>query len=111
MLLYVVLMLILFHGGISLTHHSSLLVNTLDSAACQLAMPESNQYNKYIALSAASHTNRLGIYQCIPWMMLHALLALIMSTNSGLREAPPTRKPSTSFCEPGRISAYHCTER
>lgn len=43
MLLYVVLMPTLSHGGISLTHHSSLLVNTLDFAACQLVMPESHQ--------------------------------------------------------------------
>jgi len=33
---------------------------------------------------------------------VHAFLALIISANSGLREAPPTKKPSTSCCPAGK---------
>lgn len=34
----------------------------------------------------------------------------MISTNSGLREAPPTRKPSTSFCEASSLQVPPVTE-
>lgn len=37
-------------------------------------------------------------------------LALMMSINSGLREAPPTRKPSTSFWEASSLQVPPVTE-
>lgn len=59
-------------------------------------------------------------YECkgwgnrILWMALipsgFYALALMMSMNSGLREAPPTRKPSTSFWEASSLQVPPVTE-
>ena len=51
----------------------------------------------------------LSLYH-IAWLIQAELTAVMMSANAGLREAPPTKKPSTSACFMRSPAFYSVTE-